>query len=473
MAVENASVANTPIIPVAARWFGSARWKSLRTRITLTTLIIFVAGIWALAFYLGRTLHDDMRRLVGDQHFATASYIAAQIDQEVGARLRILDLVARSAARPMREGPDAVQALIDQRPVMLEHFNGGVLVHRLDGTVIAEGPRGSGRIGVNYIDIDTIAAALKEGRTTVGKPILGRKLQQPVIGMAVPIRDAEGRVVGALSGIVNLGKPNFLDILTDTSPLKGGYVLLVAPRHRLVVTASERRRVMEALPAPGVSALVDHYIDGFEGSDIGINALGIEVLASVKRVPAADWSVVVQLPTAEAFAPIRAMQRRTLLGAIFLTLLVGGLTGWLVRRQLAPMSAAATSLVERALSNQPPEPLPVLRKDEVGNASGPCSTANPAGSSPSKARTRDSGTGTWSRARCFLPRDGRKCSAMPTRTSATGWRNGKTASIPTTRRRRSPPCGTISTARLPGISTSTACAARTAATSGFSIAACW
>jgi PAS domain S-box-containing protein len=367
MAVENASVANTPIIPVAARWFGSARWKSLRTRITLTTLIIFVAGIWALAFYLGRTLHDDMRRLVGDQHFATASYIAAQIDQEVGARLRILDLVARSAARPMREGPDAVQALIDQRPVMLEHFNGGVLVHRLDGTVIAEGPRGSGRIGVNYIDIDTIAAALKEGRTTVGKPILGRKLQQPVIGMAVPIRDAEGRVVGALSGIVNLGKPNFLDILTDTFPLKGGYVLLVAPRHRLVVTASERRRVMEALPAPGVSALVDHYIDGFEGSDIGINALGIEVLASVKRVPAADWSVVVQLPTAEAFAPIRAMQRRTLLGAIFLTLLVGGLTGWLVRRQLAPMSAAATSLVERALSNQPPEPLPVLRKDEVGN----------------------------------------------------------------------------------------------------------
>ena len=36
---------------------------SLKTRITLTTLLIFLAGIWSLLYYAHRILRDDMERL--------------------------------------------------------------------------------------------------------------------------------------------------------------------------------------------------------------------------------------------------------------------------------------------------------------------------------------------------------------------------------------------------------------------------
>ena len=37
-------------------------WYSLKTRITLTTLLIFLASLWALSFYASRVLQQDMQR---------------------------------------------------------------------------------------------------------------------------------------------------------------------------------------------------------------------------------------------------------------------------------------------------------------------------------------------------------------------------------------------------------------------------
>ncbi len=42
---------------------------SLKTRITLTTLLIFVLGIWSLVFYASRMLRVDMEKLLGEQQF--------------------------------------------------------------------------------------------------------------------------------------------------------------------------------------------------------------------------------------------------------------------------------------------------------------------------------------------------------------------------------------------------------------------
>jgi len=347
------------------------RWRSLKTRVALSTLVVLLVGIWSLVFYVSRMLQEDMQELLGDQQYSTASYLAAQVDRELKDRQRALKTAAASLAAAMDKPPAAVQAQLDRSQLLHEQFNGGVIAYRLDGTAIAEAPLATGRIGVNYMEIDTIAAALTEGKSTIGRPVMGKKLLAPVIGMTAPIRDARGAVIGALAGVVNLGKPNFLDVLTDRASVKrGGYMLLVAPQYRLVVTASDKSRVMEILPAPGVNPALDQFIDGREGHGIVRSPAGMDVLAAVKRVPAAGWYVAVLLPTAEAFAPIRAAQERMRLAAILLTLLVTALTWWLLKRQLAPMQAAADTLTRLAETGQPPQPLPVVRQDEIGELIG-------------------------------------------------------------------------------------------------------
>ena len=43
---------------------------SLKTRVTLYTLAMFLVGTWSLAFYASRTLYADMERLVGEQQLS-------------------------------------------------------------------------------------------------------------------------------------------------------------------------------------------------------------------------------------------------------------------------------------------------------------------------------------------------------------------------------------------------------------------
>jgi PAS domain S-box-containing protein len=350
---------------------GNVWWRSLKSRVTLFTLAIFALGIWSLAFYATRTLRDDTQRLLGEQQFSTASYIAAEVNQGLGDRLRALEKVANKSAEAMHLGPAVIQRLIDERPTLQDFFNGGITVYGADGTAVADFPQSTGRIGVNYMDFPTIATALKEGRATIDQPVIGRRLLVPVVRMAAPIRDAQGQVIGALAGVINLAKPSFLDRIPEKLvSTTGSYLLLISPQHQMIVSATDKSRIMAALPSPSNSPGFDRFMQGYEGSLVTANLKGIEVLASAKSVPVAGWLVVLALPTAEAFSPILSMQRNLLLAALLLSVLAGALTWWMLRRELAPMLMAAHALAHQSTSDQPPQLLPVTRQDEIGQLIG-------------------------------------------------------------------------------------------------------
>ncbi|MFZ4539241.1 ATP-binding protein [Propionivibrio sp.] len=346
------------------------QWHSIKTRVTFLTLAIFLVSIWLLSYFASRMLHKDMERLLGAQQFSTASMVADQVNNALESRLKALEKVAGTSARAQREGAAAMQALIDQRPILQTLFNGGILVLSVDGTVAAEYTSSARRIGVNYMDLDVVAAALKEGQSTIGRPFIGKVIKSPVIAMAAPIFNAQGKVIGALMGVTYLSLPNFLDGITEGRYGQTGGYLINAPQYRLIVTSSDKARIMETLPAPGINPLIDRFIEGYEGSAVFVNPAGVEVLASVKGVPVAGWYVTAQLPSAEAFAPIRDMQQRMLLATILLTLLAGGLTWWVLQRQLSPMLVAARTLTTLSDTGQPSQPLPIARPDEIGQLIG-------------------------------------------------------------------------------------------------------
>lgn len=345
-------------------------WRSLKTRMTLITLAIFLIGIWALAFFTSRMLRHDMERLLGEQQFSTVSFMAAELNDQVVARLTALGNVAGGITPVMLDYPVTLQALLEQRPLLQSLFNQGVVAFDLDGTAIAEVPPSAGWIGLNGMDIDAVAAVLAEGKATIGGPMMSKTAQAPVFAMTVPIRTMHGKVIGALAGVTNLNKPGFLDKIAENRYGKTGNYRLVASRHRMIVTASDTSRIMEALPAAGSNLSIDRFMEGYEGSLTTVNPRGVEVLVSAKGIPVAGWYVAASLSTDEAFAPIRALQQRTLLITIFLTLFAGALTWWVVRRELSPMLAAAETLAIMSKGNQPLRALPIARKDEVGQLIG-------------------------------------------------------------------------------------------------------
>ncbi|MCX7164699.1 MAG: PAS domain S-box protein, partial [Rhodocyclales bacterium] len=344
-------------------------WRSLKTRVTLFTLAIFLISIWALALYASRILREDMQSMLGVQQFSVVSVLAADVNQELGERVRVLEKVAAQVRPAMLGNPATLQAFLEERLILQEPFNAGVSAIGPDGTAIAEVPLSVGRIGINLMDRDHIVGALK-GRATIGRPVMGRKLPAPIVAIAVPIRDARGNVIGALNGVTDLGRPNFLDKLTQGRSGKAGGYFVVLPQYRLIVTATDKSRIMTELPAAGVIPTLDRFLQGYEGSAVYTNPFGVEVLGSAKQIPVSGWIMGATLPTAEVFAPIHDTQQRMLLATIFVTLLAGALTWWMLRRQLAPMLATAKTLAILSDSKHPPQSLPIIRQDEIGDLIG-------------------------------------------------------------------------------------------------------
>ncbi|MEI7432370.1 MAG: PAS domain-containing protein, partial [Betaproteobacteria bacterium] len=236
---------------------------------------------------------------------------------------------------------------------------------------VADFPLSTGRIGLNYMDFATISTALKEGQATIDRPVIGRRLLVPVLRMAAPIRDAKGKIIGALAGAINLTKPSFLDRIPEKLTISpGSYLLLISPPHQMIVAASDKSRIMEVLPKPSNSPGLERFMQGYEGSLVTANLQSREVLASAKRVPVTGWLVVLSLPADEAFAPILTMQRNLLLAALFLSLLAGALIWWMLRRELAPMLMAANTLARQSAGEQQPQLLQVIQQDEIGQLIG-------------------------------------------------------------------------------------------------------
>jgi len=172
-------------------------WRSLKTRVTIFSLAIFLAGIWSLAFYVSQMLREDMQRLLGEQQLSTVSIVADQINSELFTRVRVLESSANTITPAIFGNAAAMQAHLDASPALRELFNAGIVAVGADGAAFASSPYVKEVIGLNLMDRDPIISALTEGKTSIGKPVMGKKLRFPIVGLAAPIRDPQGNVIGA------------------------------------------------------------------------------------------------------------------------------------------------------------------------------------------------------------------------------------------------------------------------------------
>ena len=343
--------------------------QSLKSRITVAALFVILAGMWTLSLLATRILRLDMEQMLGDQQYATVSMLATHINGELDSRSRALTSAALSIGPEFLADTAAVQQFLDSRTTLQTMFNAGLIITDQTGRVRAGYPSTAGiRIGSSLADDNGVTIALRAGQPAISQPFQGGTSKTPVFSQSVPLFDADKRIVGTLSGFTDLSLPNFFDLLSKNRYGRTGLYLLVSPRDRLVITSSDPERIMESISPAGEDADVDDFLSERKTTAVFNSrcSQGEEVLGSCKRIPFADWMVCAQLPTAEAFVPIRDMQRRMMYATIIASLFSFLLIGWMLRKQLRPLETATQKLADLAPDQLPDQPLPVARDDEVG-----------------------------------------------------------------------------------------------------------
>jgi len=344
---------------------------SIKTRIIFVTLVMILVTNWFLAVNTNQVLREDMRKLLGEHQHSMVTMVANDINQHLELLNSDLSELATRISPTLKDNKSALVKLLAERSASMKLFNAGVVVYGQDGIALAESVYSTGRLGVSYLHHDYIRIPLQEGRSAIGEPRISNVSGRPEFVVAEPVRSAQGQVIGVVAGVVDLGRPNFLDMFSTSLTPRSDKYRLISPQYQLIVTTSDRSQVVQKMTAPALEGLLKQYLQGYKGSLVTVDPDNVEVLVSANLIPAVNWYLVAAMPTAEAFRPSQSMQSQIVLHAVSLTL-IACLISWYVislmlRRQLQPLLAAAKTLHTLPFENQRLLPLPITSSDEIGD----------------------------------------------------------------------------------------------------------
>ena len=293
---------------------------SLKIKLIAIGLLSVVIALMGWAYLSTKTTNDDISLLVSTSFQESSQQRAKQISYALDNRLQSLREVADKLAEPLQKSPEATQKYLNELPLVQALFNGGMVAYNLSGESVANIAPALLQKDVNAYDIHYLANALHSGRGTIGSPEVNVQTQTPGLGMAVPIHDKSGLVVGALQGLTDLSRPNFLDRLLPLGTEEGPRILLVDPVLRMVIYATDKRRVFQPLPLRGVNPALDYLLVAPQGRN-PTKGLDVDSLTTSNAIEKTGWLLLSEHAGDPAFASLQTTQKRNWQGlAVFFVL---------------------------------------------------------------------------------------------------------------------------------------------------------
>ncbi|NWG75142.1 MAG: GAF domain-containing protein [Rubrivivax sp.] len=210
--------------------------------------------------------------------------------------------------------PEIQQSLIEGLTRHNDAYESVAVLNRNGQVIAGISPHGVPLTG-NLADSPPFLRSFKQQEDYVGPVEIDPTTNLPVVTLAVPIRDLQDEVAGILLARVNLEYLWF--VVSETHVGETGYAYILDNRNFLITqpgSTADTFKLRDVSDQPFVRRLTSGPVDT-ERSYQGLQ--GQSVLGAIAPVRSVRWNVVVELPTAEAYAPIRSM-----LGVMGLALLI-------------------------------------------------------------------------------------------------------------------------------------------------------
>jgi len=328
---------------------------SLKFKVTMFTLGILLLSIWILTWKFSTDLHQELEVTLSNQQFSEISFVADRIDNAVKLRIESLALVSDKIA-PLMMQRGRLTSFLSERVALYKLYPLGIIVISADGKAIADFPHSEGRSTADFSQRDFFRQVMATGKPALSKPGFGRFVKEQRLIIAVPVFDSHKHIIGILAGAASLSDGSLFGDFGAKPDSNYSNYLVVSPRDNLFVTATDQKRNLQPLPAPGINKMLDRFMDGYQGSGIAIGSRGTEELSSAKRIPSADWFVMGTTPTAQAFESIMHIRSQAIKGAAVISLFISILIWLFMRRELSPL-ARSIKIIDQLSSGT----IPTLR----------------------------------------------------------------------------------------------------------------
>ncbi|OUL29215.1 hypothetical protein BV378_06285 [Nostoc sp. RF31YmG] len=324
-------------------------------------LLVFIAMLLVSSTLTYLSFQAQMQQLeVAQQELSQAA--AAKINAYLDDLQRKLSYLAR------------VQGLTDLSPEIQQKLLAALTRHHSAYETVAilnsQGKVISAVSPYGQFKVDTITQtpwilyALKQKEDFVSPVEIDRVTNLPIVTLAVPIRDIEDEVNGVLIARINLKFLRFF--LYQTNVGNTGYTYVIDNRNLLVAAKEESLeylRLRDLSDQPFIGQFKRLNTDKSLAKYRGLK--GVEVIGAVAPIPSLRWQVVVELPVAEAYAPIRQMLLFMGVSISIATVVTVGIGVCFQRQIVFPLQRLTTAAARISTGNLDTQ-IKVAQRNEMG-----------------------------------------------------------------------------------------------------------
>jgi putative methionine-R-sulfoxide reductase with GAF domain len=335
-----------PRKPRSARSFTNV--LTTRIAVVINVVVAIYAGFTVYTAYVNnqQSLADRQQLIAQDAGKTVSSFIQDKLSRMETA----VGLV------------DMVKANSDTRINLLDGLLGQDLAFRQFALFdsrnrqLAQNARVSSSVSTGFTAQlkDEVFSQTSAGEHYISPVYIDDTTSEPLIAIAIPIKNVFGEFQGTLAGEINL---KFIWDLVDRLKVgETGYAYVVDNQGNLIafrdtgrVLAGENlaqvSEVKEFIENPSLSEDITPEVVSYSG------LLGEKVVGTYVPLGTPQWAVVVELPASEANQPILRAWLTNLIAVLVFTIL-GGLAGFLLARLLTtPLVALAAAATQVASGN--------------------------------------------------------------------------------------------------------------------------
>lgn len=260
---------------------------------------------------------------------------------------------AREAGQSMADSPwirETDTAKRQQNLVYLYssvNYFDGLLITDGNGMVVNFHPGNDTLIGQDFSDRPYVKTVLNTGRQYISEPFLA-KTGNIVVVIASPIKDANGKTTGVLSGSIHLQSNKMLYRLVENAVMDENVTGYIITGKGSLIYHPDNRKVLNQQ----TDDLVIRDIDG--GTALPEAAAGPDgetVLIGYAPVEELGWGVVVQVPARHALKAGQELRDNVIGSLVIICVIIFVLSVWQARKISAPLQALAEGVEQVAAGN--------------------------------------------------------------------------------------------------------------------------
>jgi len=218
-------------------------------------------------------------------------------------------------------------------------------------------------IAQDVSELGVFRRALATQSDFIGPVEVDSTTKLPIVTVGVPVRNEQDQVAGVLLARINLKFLWF--VVSRVAVGETGYVYIADTRNVVIAEKGSRPETFQLQPIAQPPFSITSTAALVSPSEPYTGLHGTEVIGSASRIASTNWTVVVELPTTEAYGPVR-QSLQVLLAALALAALVALSAGFIYSRQIMQPLDRLTTAAERISTGDLHTSVSIGSRDEFG-----------------------------------------------------------------------------------------------------------